>query len=168
MPAARAAAATAMMLASTTASFTRHPAGGTRPVQAAWTAGARGSSLPHDLETPAAPSGARRCREPAIHDSEVARSETIDLKAEGASFAFGYGGPNGRSLGKVYGNRSSSSAKPGSSKGRPASLPGQGTAGQSGYEEVRDGRNGLPAQSRRAKRSVRTVPMTSAGYPRRS
>src|SRR6266545_883708 len=93
MPAARAAAATAMMPASTTASFTRHPAGGTRPVQAAWTAGARGSPLPHDPETPAAPSGARRCREPAIHDSEVARSETIDLKAEGASFAFGYGGP---------------------------------------------------------------------------
>src|ERR671934_213591 len=94
MPAARAAAATAMMPASTTASFTRHPAGGDPTSSSRLDDRCAGSPLPHDPGTPAAPSGARRCREPAIHDSEVAVSETIDLKAEGASFAFGFGGPS--------------------------------------------------------------------------
>src|SRR5438093_10744906 len=89
-----------MVPASTTASFTRHGRGGPRPVRAAWN-GQRGSRQRSGPGTPTAPSGARRCREPAIYDAEVAWSETIDLKAEGTSFALRVWRSDGRSLGKV-------------------------------------------------------------------
>src|SRR5438034_10288917 len=129
-----------MVPASTTASFTRHGRGGPRPVRAAWN-GQRGSRQRSGPGTPTAPSGARRCREPAIYDAEVAWSETIDLKAEGTSFALRVWRSDGRSLGKV--TQIAGQARQGRAVarvGRPAGLAKEGQ-GRAGTDDVRTGRD---------------------------